>query len=135
MYHLHPNPCAPALYGGAPGHHHHHHDCCQPCCHGTPMVSPYELAVASGGATASALVGGAATVRLSLEYLVDAGATSPSITVTTASGGTTSTWQETTPATGYQVKPDFLTIPPGTTLSVDASEAAARVRWCETFCC
>lgn len=134
MYHLHPNPCAPAPCGGGPGHH-HHHDCYQSGCHETPMVSPYELSVASGGATASALVGGAATVRLSLEYLVDAGATSPSITVTTASGGTTSTWQETTPASGYQVKPGFLTIPPGTTLTVDATEAAARVRWCETFCC
>jgi hypothetical protein len=99
------------------------------------MVSPYEISVASGGATATALVGGATTVRLSLEYLVDTGATAPSITVTTASGGTTSSWEETSPGTGYQVKPGFLNVPPGTTVTVDATEAAARLRWCETFCC
>jgi len=99
------------------------------------MVSPYELSVDSGGATAQALVGGATTVHLSLEYLVDAGASSPSITVTTASNGTTSTWQETAPASGYQVKRHFLNISPGTTVTVDATEAAARLRWCETFCC
>jgi hypothetical protein len=99
------------------------------------MVSPYELSVDSATTKAQALVGGASTVHLSLEYLVDGGASSPSITVTTASNGTTSTWQETAPGTGYQVKRDFMNIPPGTTVTVDASEAAARLRWCETFCC
>jgi hypothetical protein len=99
------------------------------------MVSPYEISVASGGASAQALVGGTAIVHLSLEYLVDSGASSPSITVTTASNGTTSTWQETTPATSYQVKADFMNVQPGTTVTIDATEAVARLRWCETFCC
>jgi hypothetical protein len=125
-------------------HQHQHHHChspgpggcgCHPCCGGTPMVSPYELSVDSGGSTAQALVGGTTTVHLSLEYLVDAGASSPSIKVTTASNGTTSTWQETAPASGYTVKHHFLNIPPGTTVTVDTSGAAARLRWCETFCC
>jgi hypothetical protein len=99
------------------------------------MVSPYELSVDSGGATKQALVGGTTTVRLSLEYLVDSGATAPSITVTTASNGTTSTWKETAPGSGYQVKGDFLNVQPGTTVTVDVTEAVARLRWCETFCC
>jgi hypothetical protein len=99
------------------------------------MVSPYELSVASGGASAQALVGGSATVRLSLEYVVDSGAASPSVTVTTASNGTTSTWEETTPGSGYQVKTGFMPVQPGTTVTVEATETAARVRWCEFFCC
>jgi hypothetical protein len=122
----HQHHCCPPVYAGCG---------CQPCCGGTPMVSPYELAVDSSAATAQALVGGTSTVHLSLEYLVDSGASSPSIEVTTASNGTTSTWQETAPASGYQVKRDFLNIPPGTKVTIDATEAAARLRWCETFCC
>jgi hypothetical protein len=99
------------------------------------MVGPYEISVASGGTSAQALVGGTTTVHLSLEYLVDSDASSPSVTVTTASDGTTSTWQETTPGTGYQVKAHFMNVAPGTVVTVDATEAAARLRWCETFCC
>lgn len=126
-------PCPPVHQGCGPGC---HSGCeCQSCCGGTVMVSPYELSVASGGATQSALVGGAGTVQLTLEYLVDASASAPSITVTTASNGTTSTWQETSPAPGYQVKSHFLNIPPGTTVTVDATETTARLRWCESFCC
>lgn len=99
------------------------------------MVGPYEISVASGGASVQALVGGTTIVHLSLEYLVDSDASSPSVTVTTASDGTTSTWQETTPGTGYQVKAHFMNVAPGTMVTVDATEAAARLRWCETFCC
>jgi len=134
MCQVQPYPCSIGPYGhvSGPGH----RGCgCQPGHRGTLMVSPYELAVASGGATAQALVGGAAPAHLSLEYLVDSGATSPSITVTTASNGTTSSWSETTPGPGYQRKPDFLNVQPGTTVTVAATEAAARLRWCETFCC
>jgi hypothetical protein len=108
---------------------------CQPCCCGTTMVSPYELAIASGGASAQAFVGGATPVRLSLEYVIDDSASSPSIKVTTVSGGSTSTWEETAPPSGYQVKSDFLNLQPGAKVTLDATEAAARLRWCETFCC
>ena len=99
------------------------------------MLIPYELSVASGGPSAQALVGGLTTVHLSLEYVVDSGATAPAITVSTASDGTTSSWEETTPASGYHVKRHFLNIQPGTTVTVTATETAARLRWCETFCC
>jgi hypothetical protein len=99
------------------------------------MVSPYELAVASGDPTAQAFVGGATPVHLSLEYVVDDGAASPSIKVTTVADGSTSTWEETAPASGYQVKSDFLNLQPGAKVTLDATEAAARLRWCETFCC
>jgi hypothetical protein len=129
MYQTQPYPCsppeAPACWRCG----------CQPCRCGSPMVGPYEISVASGGTSAQALVGGTTIVHLSLEYLVDSDASSPSVTVTTASDGTTSTWQETTPGTGYQVKADFMNVAPGTVVTVDATEAAARLRWCETFCC
>lgn len=108
---------------------------CPACACGTPMVSPYELAVASGDPTAQAFVGGATPVRLSLEYVVDDGASSPSIKVTTVDDGSTATWEETAPTTGYQVKNDFLNLHPGARITLDATEAAARLRWCETFCC
>jgi len=108
---------------------------CGPCDCGQAMVSPYELAVASGGASAQAFVGGTTQVRLSLEYVVDDGASSPSIKVTTVSAGSTSTWEETAPPSGYQVKSDFINLQPGAKVTLDATEAAARLRWCETFCC
>jgi hypothetical protein len=107
----------------------------QPCGCPTHMVSPYELAVASGGASAEAFVGGAAPVHVSLEYVVDDGAATPSIKVTTVSDGSSSTWEETAPAAGYQVKSDFTTLQPGAKLTLEATEAAARLRWCETFPC
>jgi len=108
---------------------------CWPCSSGTPMTSAYELALASGGSAAQALVGGAAPARLSLEYVVDDGASSPTIKITTVSGGATSTWEETSPATGYQMKSGFMSVEPGTTVTLDATETTARLRWCETFCC
>jgi len=105
------------------------------CGCGVPMVSAYELSVASGGPDAQALVGSANPVHLSLEYLVDDGASSPSVKVTTASDGSTSAYEETPPAAGFQVKSDFMTVQPGTKVTLAATEAAARLRWCETFCC
>src|SRR5690242_12112656 len=121
MYHTRNHPYAPYAYGGG----------CQPCPCGTPMLSPYELAVASGGAPGQAFVGGAQPSRLSLEYIVDDGAAAPAIKVTTVSAGSSSTWEETAPATGYQVKSDFLTVDPGTKVTLDVTETTARLRWCE----
>jgi hypothetical protein len=126
MYTAQKYPCPPYGYYGYG---------CLPCPCGTPMISPYELAIASGGATAQAFVGGAAPARLSLEYVVDDGASSPTIKVTTVSAGSTSTWEETAPASGYQVKSDFMSVQPGTKVTLDATETTARLRWCETFCC
>ena len=108
---------------------------CWPCPGGTPMVSAYELAIASGSPAAQAFVGGAARARLSLEYVVDDGASSPTVKVTTESAGSASTWEETAPASGYQTKSDFMSVEPGTKVTLDATETTARLRWCETFCC
>ena len=74
-------------------------------------------------------------MHLSLEYVVDDGATTPSVSVATAAGGKYLELEETTPGAGYQVKRDFMTIQPGTKVTIDATETAARLRWCETFCC
>lgn len=135
MTHAQSHPCPPAAYGYAPVLVYPAGYVCPPCPCGTPMVSPYELAVASGGASAQAFVGGATHVHISLEYVVDDAASAPSIKVTTVSGGSTSTWEETAPTAGYQVKSDFMSLQPGAKVTLDAIEATARLRWCETFCC
>jgi hypothetical protein len=101
-----------------------------------PVPSVRELDVSSASAgPAESLVGGVSTAHLSLEYLVDTDAASPSIKVTVVSGGSTSTWEETSPATTYQCKGDLMSVEPGTRLTLEASGATARLRWCETICC
>ena len=135
MSHVQSYPCPPGPYGYTVVPVYAAGCGCPTCRCGKPMVSPYELAVASGGAAAQAFVGGAAPVHISLEYVIDDGASSPSIKVTTVSEGSTSTWEETAPASGYQVKGDFINLQPGAKVTLDATEATARLRWCETFCC
>ncbi len=81
------------------------------------------------------LVGGARPVFLSLEYLVDAGASSPSVTVTTADGSSSATWSDATPPTGYTVRQAVLSAAPGTKVTLAVNNAMARLRWCELVCC
>ena len=68
---------------------------------------------------------------LSLEYLVDDGAVVAVDQGDDGPAGSTSTWEETSPATGFQVKSDFMTVQPGTKVTLDAtrgSGAPALVR-------
>ena len=81
------------------------------------------------------LVGGARPVFLSLEYLVDAGAASPTVKVTTAAGGSSATWSDDTPAEGYTVRQAVLSAAPGTKVTLAVNNAIARLRWCELVCC
>jgi hypothetical protein len=100
------------------------------------MVVALEASVDSAAGSKSALVGGNNSAHLTLEYVPDDGATSPSVIVTVTSGGSaTSTWQETAIGPGYHVKSDFATLPPGSKVTIEVKEASARLRWCETVCC
>ncbi len=98
------------------------------------MKVPHDLE-AQGVQTQQALIGGNDAASLSLEYLVDSGATSPSVTLTTTVGGATSTWTDAAPAVGYHVQEGLLSVKPGTKVTVAVNNVTARVRWCETICC
>jgi hypothetical protein len=104
-----------------------------PCCEA--VVVTREIEVDSTTPSKDGLVGGSSQVSLSLEYLVDAGAASPSVTLTTVTDGTSATWSDTAPATGYTVQQAVLSVKPGTKLTLAVNNAMARVRWCETVCC
>ena len=96
---------------------------------------PYELTVVTASTPQEVLIGGKANVHLSLEYLADTGAASPSVKVTVTFDGSTSSWSESPIPTGYQVKGDFMTVQPGSKVVVDVTEATAKLRWCESICC
>ena len=75
------------------------------------MVDAVRLAVALGRRHGAGVRRRSDAGHLSLEYVVDDGASSPSIKVTTvARRRSTSTWEETAPTAGYQVKSDFLNL-------------------------
>lgn len=81
------------------------------------------------------LVGGSRPAFLSVEYLVDPGAVSPTVKVTTAAGGASATWSDDTPVEGYTVRQAFLSAAPGTKVTLAVNNAIARLRWCELVCC
>jgi hypothetical protein len=105
-------------------------DCC-----GTLVVCPYELAVAPEGGPGEALVGGTGTARLSLEYAAAEAAEGASVKVTVDAGGTTSTFEEAPTDADYHVERDLMNVSPGARVRLEATQATARLRWCETICC
>jgi hypothetical protein len=104
-------------------------DCCE------TMKVLHDLDVQQSNTPQTALIGGSEDVSLSIEYLVESGASSPSVTLTTTSDGTTSTWSATAPDVGYHVEEGALTVKPGTKVTLAVNNVTARVRWCETICC
>jgi hypothetical protein len=104
----------------------------------SPVIYPrtvvHEIEVDATTTSAQALVGGAAPSRLTVEYLAETGAASPSVTVTVVSDGQTATWTETNIAPGYYVR-ELSPAKPGSKLTLQSSNALARLRWCELICC
>lgn len=105
----------------------------QACCE--TIVIPRDLHADPTNTSQQALVGGSEQVSLSLEYLVEAGAASPSVTLTTISDGATATWSETSPAVGYRIQEGLLSVKAGTKVSLTVNNVTARLRWCERACC
>jgi hypothetical protein len=99
------------------------------------MIVPFELSVTGETSPQEAFVGGIATVRPTLEYLVAEGAAAPEVTVTITFDGTTTTWSESAITAGYHVKGDLAGIEPGAIVQLEAVDATARLRWCEQLCC
>jgi 6,7-dimethyl-8-ribityllumazine synthase len=100
-----------------------------------PQTLVEEIAVDATTTTKDALVGGAAPVRLTVEYLVDTGVTDAVVTLTIVTDGTTTTWTDTSSAVGYHVNDQLAAVKPGSKLTLTVTDALARVRWCETICC
>ena len=120
--------------------------CCPPPCQyvfvpmvwpcGDTVTVPRDLSADATTTTATGLVGGSQPASLSVEYLVDSGASSPSVKITLAApDGTTSDWSDTAPAAGYHVQEALITAKPGTKLTLAVNNVTARVRWCERVCC
>lgn len=104
------------------------------CC--DDVTVPRDLSADAKTTTATGLVGGSHKAALTLEYLVEKGAASPSVQVTlTAPDGTTSDWSDTAPVEGYHVKDAFLTADAGTKLTLTVNNVTAHLRWCERICC
>ena len=95
----------------------------------------HEIDVNTNTTTATALVGGMAPARLTVEYLVESGAVSPSVTVTVVSDGQTSNWSDPNIAVGYHVNDHLAIAKPGAKVTLQAKAATARLRWCEVVCC
>lgn len=96
---------------------------------------PYELTATTASTPQEVLIGGKGDVHLSLEYLADSGASAPAVDIKIESDGTTSTWTESPIPTGYQVKSGFVTVQPGSKVTLSVTEATAKLRWCEMICC
>ena len=108
--------------------------------HGGPesagIVVVLEAVADSTTTTKKVFIGGTIPVRLTLEYLPDDGATAPSVSVTVVEGGSaTSTWKETAITPGYHVKAEWVSVAPGSLVTLEVADAGARLRWCETVCC
>lgn len=101
--------------------------------HASPMAIPQELKVDTTVPSNSVLIGGQGSTSLNLEYVPEAGATTPSVKVTVETGGTTSTWTESSMTEGYHTKPHVVTVEAGTTVTLEVTEAIARLRWYETM--
>ena len=99
------------------------------------MTLPQEVSVDNATSMKEALIGGTTNASLTLEFATDAGATSPSVKVTVEIGTSSSTWQETSMTDGYHVKSQLLSVEPGAKVTLEVTEAIARLRWCETICC
>ncbi len=128
-----------------PGHPGHSHGCCASCgkphdecgcaAESTAMVPQEVVASTTSPTPAAAFVGGISEVRLTLEYLPDAGSTAATVTLTIAGAeGTDTVKLESIPA-GYHVKDDLAAVAPGATLTLKVADCTARVRWCEEIVC
>lgn len=126
-----------------------HHACCAPqpwCmpmflvplpwpCTPWPQTLVRNIAVDAASPSAEGLVGGAGPVRLTLEYLVEPGAAAPEVRIGVVSGGATTDWQATALTPGYRTLEPLGPVAAGSKVILKATDALARLRWCETVCC
>lgn len=108
-----------------------HAPCWTPCW-AFMLVNEIEADATSPSGAAFIGEGGAGDVTV--DYLIDQGASSPAVTVTLVAGGATTTWNATDVNAGYHAH-HFGAQQTGTKLTLTATNAMARLRWCEPVCC
>lgn len=106
-----------------------------PCPQSCEVVLPRELAVDGTTPTKSAFIGGHCDARLTVEYIADPSAGTPAVDVKLESPGSTATWSATELTDGYHTQDGILTAVPGSQVTFTATNAIARLRWCERICC
>jgi hypothetical protein len=93
--------------------------------------NPKELSADKITNTAQATIGGVEPVFLSLEYLKDAGAETPSVKITITDSSGTGEWNVTTIPDGFNVKLDFAAACPNATVKLDVNGCTAQLNWFE----
>jgi hypothetical protein len=97
------------------------------------------LTAASRGSvsTGTAFIGGGCCVHLSIEYAAQTPTQASIVLVGVKDAdGTTLIWAKAEqPGAGYRIKENIITTKPGATVTVEVSNATARLRWCEVFSC
>lgn len=86
---------------------------------------------------AMAFIGGGCCVHLSVEYTPRVLTRAVVVAVAARDGdGTFLIWMKRDPAgAGYQVKEGIMMTKPGAAVSIEVTNAVARLRWCEIFSC
>jgi hypothetical protein len=100
-----------------------------------PTTMVREIEVGPDAPSKDAFVGGVSDARLTLEYLIEEGADATSVSVTVSGAGQTLNWTASDTTAGYHVYDQFGAVKPGSKVTLEASGALARLRWCEAFCC
>lgn len=92
---------------------------------------------ANSAGNGTSFIGGGCCVTLAVEYAPSVSTAAFVVLVYVLdSEGTALLWARTEPAgTGYRVHECIITTKPGATLTVEALNCTARVRWCEVFSC
>lgn len=93
-----------------------------------------ELEVDSTSTSAAAFTGAGGASGASVEYLIDHGAAAPAVTVEIADRATNTTWTAATVTPGFHAH-RLGPLPQGAKLTLSATDAMARLRWCEPVCC
>jgi hypothetical protein len=94
---------------------------------------PLEIVLGASAAATSTevVIGGAADVEPTLEYLPADGAVAPEVTLEQLGTPVTTLFHETGITASYHVKPDLAAVAPGAKLKLTATDCFARLRWCE----
>lgn len=103
---------------------------------GGEMRVPEDLEAQPGATAGPQMIGGRRAARLSVEYLIAKGAASPLVKVTVDHpDGSSANWSSASNAPGYYFDEDVLSAVPGSQVTLTATDATARIRWCEAICC
>lgn len=93
-----------------------------------------EIEADATSSSAAAFTGEGGATAASVEYWIDTGASSPAVSVGIAAGGATTTWNASDVTAGFHAH-HFGPLPRGAKLTLTATNAMARLRWCEPVCC